>query len=579
MKLKMLLPLVMAIALIAALACEEDDAPTPVPQPTTAVVQPTPAPAEPTAVPATPTPSAPPATREDPKAFIPPGTELHPQQWLYTHVTNYEGGGRPIWQDGGRIMTQGYGYWVYGTLTQIDKDGVPQPYIAASWTQSEDGKVFTIKIRDDVVYQDGTPFTAADVKAFWEHGAKPENIASWGGASFTIGTIEGWEELRAGDTSQATGLIVIDDRTLEIRYPFPNAGAPLEWGVWNAGFMKLEQALSDPQAFNHPIGVGPYRLTMNVDALTFEAVADATWWGPQPNIEKIIGLGIQDEQVALIALENGEVDYYLAGGKTLEEALKPGTTFYGLTYESQGNGSVYWNFRTDQTPLEDLLVRKALVHGADNESILRAVYGAPAVIDYPTGLVGAGLPCHNADRSGYAYDPDLARQSLAESTYAGKVPVLQIDNHVPQHLNASVAVKEYWKDNLNVELDILRREQGMERREDSQLRRTAGGSMHGDPAGLVRALTDTSSTSGLTPIEGGYPVLQALLDHMNSLPLGQERCEAMWAVENEFLNNYYIMPQTWTSKKVWIIQPWLKGFEAGTPNNITSMPWMYILKH
>ena len=579
MKLRLLLPLVIAITLVAAVACEEEEAePTPAPQPTTAVVQPTPVP-EPTAVPPTPTPSAPPATREDPKAFIPAGTELHPEQYLHTHQTVYEGGGRPIWQDGGRIMSQGYGPWVYGTLVQIGEDGNPQPYIAASWSQSEDGKAYTVKIRDDVVYQDGTPFTAADVKAFWEHGAKPENIASWGGASRTIGTIEGWDDLRAGDTSEATGLVVIDDRTLEIRYPFPNAGAPLEWGVWNAGFMKLEQAISDTNAFNHPIGVGPYRLTISVDAMTFEAVADAIWWGPKPNIEKIIGLGIQDEQVALIALENGEVDYYLTGGKTKEEALKPGTMFYGLTYESQGNGSVYWKFRTDQKPLDDLLIRKALVHGTDNESILRAVYGAPEIIDYPKGLVGAGLPCHDPDKKGYAYDPDLARQSLAESPYAGKVPVLRIDNHVPQHLNASVAVKEYWKDNLNVELDILKREQGMERREDSQLRRTAGGSMHGDPAGVIRALVDTSSTGGLTPIEGGYPVLQALLDHMNSLPLGPELCDAMSAVEDEFLANYYIMPQTWTSKQIWIIQPWVKGFEAGTPFNILSMPWMYITKH
>ena len=66
-----------------------------------------------------------------------------------------------------------------------------------SHTANEDYTVYIMKLREDAIWQDGTPVMAAQIKAFWEHGAKPENIAAWGGASLDLGEIKGWNELRA----------------------------------------------------------------------------------------------------------------------------------------------------------------------------------------------------------------------------------------------------------------------------------------------------------------------------------------------------------------------------------------------
>ena len=56
------------------------------------------------------------------------------------------------------------------------------PWIATAITSNEDFTVWTMKLRQYAVFQDGTPITAADFKAYWEHGAKPENAVAWGGA-------------------------------------------------------------------------------------------------------------------------------------------------------------------------------------------------------------------------------------------------------------------------------------------------------------------------------------------------------------------------------------------------------------
>ena len=74
------------------------------------------------------------------------------------------------WRDGGgqRIFSP----WVYGTVYQINESGVIRPYIGISHTVNEDKTVWTVKLREHAVFQDGTPITAADFKTYWEHGAK-----------------------------------------------------------------------------------------------------------------------------------------------------------------------------------------------------------------------------------------------------------------------------------------------------------------------------------------------------------------------------------------------------------------------
>ena len=87
----------------------------------------------------------------DPTTVVPAGTDLHDPQEI--RVPNGHGGVAP-WRDGGgqRIFSM----WVYGTVYQIDKFGVLRPYIGISHTVNEDETVWTVKLREDAVFQDGT---------------------------------------------------------------------------------------------------------------------------------------------------------------------------------------------------------------------------------------------------------------------------------------------------------------------------------------------------------------------------------------------------------------------------------------
>ena len=273
--------------------------------------------------------------------------------------------------------------------------------------------------------------------------------------------------------------------------------------------------------------------------------------------------------------ENGELDLMSIDSATYEAALDPSHPFNPLLKVTPYGGLWYIKNRTDTAPLEDLLVRKALAHGADMRSIVRAVWGVTE--EYATGLISPLTPCHNPDARGHIYDPDLARQELATSSYgsADNLPPLMINLARPLMVNMGVAVKEYWKNNLGIELDLLNHP-----RKASQFYRMSLGSWIPDPVQIVSNLTRKGSIEGLSNIPGGYPVLDALLEHARSLPLGHpDRCAAFQAVEEEYMDKVYMLPIRWVRGVKWVVQPWVVGFESTSNVDINTLPWMYILQH
>ena len=132
-------------------------------------------------------------------------------------------------------------------------------------------------------------------------------------------------------------------------------------------------------------------------------------------------------QVQVIMFENGELDVMSIGGATYEAALNPNHPFNPLLYVSPYGGLGFTKLKIDMAPLDDLLVRKALAHGQDMETIVKAVWGATAT--RAKGLISSLIPCHNPESDPQPYDPDLARQELSESTYGSgdNLPLLLID--------------------------------------------------------------------------------------------------------------------------------------------------------
>ena len=482
------------------------------------------------------------------------------------------------WRDGGGNRL--FSTHVFGTPFMLNEKGDLLPWIATAITSNDDFTVWTMKLREDAVFQDGTPITAADFKAYWEHGAKPGNRIGWGGASLTLGDIRGWKLLRAGDATEAEGLRVVDYHTLEIELESPNAAWPLFLAAWHVGISKLEQVLADDDWGNAPIGAGPFGLTYDPETglteLTRVDLVGRHWNGPHdtPIIEKLVLPNIEDDHQRLLMFENGELDVMRVDTETYQAALDPGHPFNPMLYVSPYGGLWYIRLRTIDVPLEDLLVRRALARGVDMESIVSAVWGP--TVTHAKGLISSLVPCHNPDADYLPYDPDLARQQLVESTYGSgpDVPLLKVDLHRPHMVAMGVAMKEYWKDNLDVELDVLKRETGVPRRESSQFYRISIGSWIPDPIHIVNIAVVRDSI--------GYHTLRAdtLAEQVRSLPLDHpDRCAVVQAFEKEYFNGSPIIPIREIDPVRWVVQPWLRGFESTFNLDFNTLTTAYVARH
>ena len=484
--------------------------------------------------------------------------------------------GAAPWRDGG--SNRSFSMAVFGTLFQLSPQNDVVPWIASGWTVNDGLDVFTVTLRDDAVYQDGTPITAADVKAYWEHGAKPENIVAWGGASLTIGEIKGWDELKAGDVTESEGLVALDDQTLEITLSLPFPTWPFAMSAWHTGISKLDQVRSDENWWQYPVGAGPFSLTIDPDSGLTVVSSGAGWWGEEPILEKMVLESIPDRQVQIIMFENSELDMMTLDGPTYAAALNPSHPFNPLLKTTPYGGLWYFIAHVARPPLEDLFVRQALASAVDMRTILTAVHGPTAQM--ATGLISPTINCHDPDYPGQVYDPDLARQYLSESSYgsAANLPVMMTDLANPQIVNIGVATKEYWKDNLGAELDIVRRESGMGRRPESQWGRHSAGAWIPDPIQIVSTMT-VKDIGELDDVPGIYDVMDALEAYARSLPLDHpDRCAAFQAVSREYIEQVYMIPLQAILGVNWIVQPWVKGFESTF--NLDVNVWdIFIQKH
>ena len=454
---------------------------------------------------------------------------------------------------------------------------------------NDDFTVWTMKLREDAVFQDGTPITAADFKAYWEHGAKPVNIIAWGGASLTLGEHQSVGRscgpgiqlpMRRGSGSSTT------IRWKSKLAPAPTPALPLYMAAWHVGISKFEQLLADDNWGNAPIGAGPFSLAYDPETglteLTHVDLVSRYWNGPNqtPIIEKLVLPNIEDEQTRLLMFENGELDVIYAYGETYEAALDPGHPFNPLLHESPYSG--LWFIRVDNSvhPLHDLPLLKALAHGVDMESIVRAVWGPAAT--HAKGLIPSLMPCHNPDADYQPYDPDLARQHLSESTFGSgtDLPPLRIDLHRPNMVAMGVAMKEYWKDNLDVDLDILKREDGVDRRGWTHFFRISLGFWIPDPMQIV----NNTRLWQFDAIYSGPPppptVLEMLAEQARSLGLDDpDRCAAFQAFEERYFDEVHMIPIREVDPVRWVVQPWLRGFESTFNLDFNTLTTAYVARH
>jgi peptide/nickel transport system substrate-binding protein len=290
------------------------------------------------------------------------------------------------------------------------------PWLAESGDWADED-TYEIKVREGMNWVDGEPITAADVKLTFELGQK------FAGVPYSIL----WEFL--GSIEQ------VDDYTLLFEFDEPLYH---QWSRYLSQISivpahiwadRTEEEVT-AGANENPVGSGAYLYeTHSQDRLVL--VKNPDWWatellGLEVTPKRIVDLVNRSNDVSLGMILQGDIDFsnnFLPGVKNLVEGGYGIQTYYPESpYMLSENTACLW-LNLTKPPMDDPAFRSALANSIDVDQIVNVVYGGIVQKSNPVGLLPSPGFLQYLDEDlvtqyGFSYDPDKAKQILADAGYA-----------------------------------------------------------------------------------------------------------------------------------------------------------------
>ncbi|HEX7039066.1 MAG TPA: ABC transporter substrate-binding protein [Trueperaceae bacterium] len=325
-----------------------------------------------------------------------------------------------------------------------------KPHLAESYTVSEDGLTFTFTLRDGVKFHNGRELVADDVKYSLERVLDPATQSP--GQGFYL-TILGAQEFIDGEADEVAGIQVVDDRTVQFTLAEPDASFLHKLGLNFAHVVPREAVEAAAGDFgHHPVGTGAFKLREWVlgQRLVLERNPDYFEEGVPYLDELVFEIGV-DPNVAFLRLQRGEVDILgdgIPSARYTEVLADPQLSQLVATGEQMQTGYVTLN--VTMPPFDDVRVRQALNMAINKDRIVRIINNRAV----PANQVLPPLfEAHDDAYEGYPYDPERARQLLAEAGYPdGFDTVLYAYNVAPNDRIAQAIQADLAEIGVNVEL-------------------------------------------------------------------------------------------------------------------------------
>ena len=295
-------------------------------------------------------------------------------------------------------------------LVYLNEQGVPSPWLAKSWTLSDDGTTYTFDLRDDVTFSDGTKFNADVVKQNFD-------------ALLDNSSRHGWlESVRLMLEQQKNGeeaVKVLDEYRVQVKFTQPYYPFIVELGVTRPFRMLSPKCFKEGTTKNGVtclIGTGAYKLESNVVDQESKFVRNTTYWGEQPQIDNIIGKVIPDPQARLLALKSGEIDMIYGLQLISPHAYKQFESTPGFnTNMSKPMSTRMLIMNTTRDELQDVNVRQALNYLTNRKIIADKIMLG---LEAPAGtLFAQSIPYADIGLTPYALDKAKAQELLKKAGY------------------------------------------------------------------------------------------------------------------------------------------------------------------
>jgi peptide/nickel transport system substrate-binding protein len=296
-------------------------------------------------------------------------------------------------------------YGLYDSLLRFKEESTEvEPGLAESWEISEDGLVYTLNLRQGIMFHDGTPFNAEAAKFNIDRQIDPDHPAHATGefpyAEFTWGTVESVE--------------AVDEYTLQFTLKEPFAPFLNHLAMHPAAMLSpaaIETFGADIS--NNPVGTGPFKFVSWTPGVEIVLERNPDYWRGAPHLDQVIYRPIIEDQSRLTELEAGGINFMVNIPPDDLSRLREDPNF--TVIEQPGMHTWWVAFNQSKEPFNNTLVRQAMNHAVNKQAIVENLLqgtGVAAINPLPPVVWS-----YTDEVQQYDYNPERAKELLAEAGY------------------------------------------------------------------------------------------------------------------------------------------------------------------
>jgi peptide/nickel transport system substrate-binding protein len=280
-----------------------------------------------------------------------------------------------------------------GTLVPRIAARIPTPF---NHDISADGRTVTVHLRHDVRWQDGAPFTSADVQFSWQAVMDPRN---------NVGSLEGYDQVARIDAPDAYTAVV----HLKRRYA---RAVPASIPPLIPAHLLRNVALNTAPFNAEPVGTGPYKVVAWKRGELLDLVANDRYYLGKPKIGRIVVRFVPYVTTRAVMLKTGELDL----AELDRDAYRQIADAPNVAFAVEPDHSTEMYFLNVMRPhLRDVRVRRAVALAFDRASLVHATAFKDDVGQLANGYADPLLFAYNRMLAPLPYDPKTAAQLLDEA--------------------------------------------------------------------------------------------------------------------------------------------------------------------
>lgn len=312
---------------------------------------------------------------------------------------------------------------IYETLFDINEKGEAVPFLAESYTVSDDVKTYRVKLRPGVKFHDGTPLDAEAVLANFERTRNPANGCR------CLSFVQDIDTVKA-----------LDPLTVEFVLKTPYAAFPTILADAPGTMVSPTAFKADPKTIGtNPVGTGPFKFVEWVRGSRFVATRNPDYWQKgKPYLDQVVLRGIQNTETLQAAFQSGQTDIILQPSHQFAAQMKKDKKYTVLQPGGFGYDGVYMNLT--EPPFDDPKIRKAVAQAMDRELIRKTLnFGIPELGYSP---YGPGMSVHQPVPNYPKHDPAAAKAAVA--AYGKPVTFTLQFNNSPSTQRLAQSLQEMW---------------------------------------------------------------------------------------------------------------------------------------